>query len=186
MSTVCPHTHYQQCHIGEHRLSTADQVNYSSLQHNNHNYPHVSIAMVCTFKNEACLRKSFRYCSALPLQMQLGRHKCSSRRSVSKAAPHFGNLCVYEPSALRKKPSASSEETFQLSEEAFRFAQMHFGKKCSECGIIFFDTYHSTHTEAYCSLPDNRDYLFTCSSSLIGQPYFSSGQNKREKYVWML
>ena len=33
------------------------------------------------------------------------RHKCSSGRSISEAAPCYGNLCVYEPSALRKKPT---------------------------------------------------------------------------------
>ena len=31
-------------------------------------------------------------------------YKCSSGRSISKAALHSGNLCVYEPSTLRKKP----------------------------------------------------------------------------------
>ena len=44
--------------------------------------------------------------------MQLRRHKCSPGRFISEAAPRFGNLCVYEPSALQKKPSASSEESF--------------------------------------------------------------------------
>ena len=33
------------------------------------------------------------------------RHKHSSGRSISKAALHFGNLCVYKPSTLCKKPS---------------------------------------------------------------------------------
>jgi len=35
----------------------------------------------------------------------LCRYKQSSRRSVSEAVPHFTNLCVYEISALQKKPS---------------------------------------------------------------------------------
>ena len=34
-----------------------------------------------------------------------GRHKHSSGRSISKATLHFGNLCIYKPSTLRKKPS---------------------------------------------------------------------------------
>ena len=69
--------------------------------------------------NDARLRKPFRCCSAFRLLTRLGRHKRSSGRckrspgrSVSEAAPRFGNLCVFKPSALRKKPSASSEETF--------------------------------------------------------------------------
>jgi len=35
----------------------------------------------------------------------LCHYKHNSRRSISKAAPCFGNLCVHEPSALRRKPS---------------------------------------------------------------------------------
>ena len=34
-----------------------------------------------------------------------GRHKRCSGRSISKAVPHFRNLCVYKPNALRNKPS---------------------------------------------------------------------------------
>jgi len=34
-----------------------------------------------------------------------GRSKCKRGRYVSEAAPRFGNLCVYEPSALQKKLS---------------------------------------------------------------------------------
>ena len=41
----------------------------------------------------------------------LGLCQTSSGRSVSEAAPHYGNLCVYEHSTLWKKPSASLEET---------------------------------------------------------------------------
>jgi len=51
-----------------------------------------------------------------------GRSKHKRGRYVSEAAPRFGNLRVYEPSALRKKPSDFSEKTFQFSEEAFQFA----------------------------------------------------------------
>jgi len=93
--------------------------------------------MVCVFKNDVRLRKPFLCCSAFPLQTQLKRHKRRSGRSVSKAALRFGNLCVYEPSTLKKKPSASLEETLQFSEEAFWFvAEMcrskHISERCSK------------------------------------------------------
>ena len=65
---------------------------------------------VRVFKNDARLRKPFHCCSAFPLQTQLGRHKHHSGRSVSEAALRFGNLCVYEPSTLQKKPSADSRK----------------------------------------------------------------------------
>ena len=62
-----------------------------------------------------------------------GRPKCERRRSkrkrgryVNEAAQRFGNLCVYETSALRKKPSDSSEITSQFLEEAFRFLEEAF------------------------------------------------------------
>ena len=51
------------------------------------------------------------------------RYKCSSGRSISEAASRFRNLCVYEPSALRKKPL---EETFRFLEEAFQFVEEAF------------------------------------------------------------
>ena len=47
-------------------------------------------------------------------------------RYVSEAALRFENLCVYEPSALQKKPSDSSEKTFQFLEEAFRYSEEAF------------------------------------------------------------
>jgi len=31
--------------------------------------------------------------------------------TLTESSAFLGNLCVYEPSALRKKPSTSSEET---------------------------------------------------------------------------
>jgi len=61
-----------------------------------------------------------------------GRSKREHGRYVSEAAPRFGNLCVYEPSALRKKPSDYSEKTFRFSEEAFRFAAELCHKRISE------------------------------------------------------
>ena len=73
-----------------------------------------------------------------------GRHKCSSGRSVSEAALHFGNLHVYEPSSLWMKPSTSLEQTFQFSEEAFQFVallhcqHMYVRNNVLNVGIIFF------------------------------------------------
>ena len=67
-------------------------------------WPHVSRTTVRVFKNDARLRKPFRCCSAFPLLTWLGRRKRSPGRSVSEAALRFGNLCVFKPSALRKKP----------------------------------------------------------------------------------
>jgi len=46
-------------------------------------------------------------CGNPSVAVLLFRYKRSSGRSVSEAALHFGNLCVYEPSAFQK-PSASS------------------------------------------------------------------------------
>lgn len=48
---------------------------------------------------------------------------------------------------MQKKPSASMEETFQFSKEAFRFAPQLRCKRILEnalnVGIIFIDAYHS-------------------------------------------
>jgi len=63
---------------------------------------------------------------AVLLQTQLGRHKCSSGRSVSEAAQRFRNLCV--------RIQHSSKETLWFSEEAL--------EKRSEHWHHFFDTYH--------------------------------------------
>ena len=66
--------------------------------------------------------------SMTSVQCVLDQPVCSMLVYYSEAAARFGNLCVYEPSALRKKPSDSSkklrfsDEAFQFSEEAFRFA----------------------------------------------------------------
>jgi len=46
---------------------------------------------------------------------ECGRPKCERGRYVSEAAPRFGNLCVHEPSTLRKKPSTSSEKKLSNS-----------------------------------------------------------------------
>jgi len=62
-----------------------------------------------------------------------GRSKRDRRRYVSGAAACFGNLCVYEPSALRKKPSDSSKTTFWFSDEAFQFSEEVFRFASESC-----------------------------------------------------
>ena len=56
-----------------------------------------------------------------------GRSKREHGRYVSKAASHFGNLCVYEPSTLWKKPSDSSEK---LSDSQKKPSDFHFTHVC--------------------------------------------------------
>jgi len=48
-----------------------------------------------------CLHNHFHLC----YKWSSGRHKHSSERSISEAARRFGNLCVYKPCTLQKKPS---------------------------------------------------------------------------------
>ena len=111
---------------------------------------------VRVFKNDARLWKPFHCCSAFPLLTRLGRHKRSSGRrkrspgrSVSEAAPRFGNLCVFKPSALRKKPSASLEETFDSRKKPSNLqkkpsnlwrelCRKRISEKRSECQRHFF------------------------------------------------
>ena len=73
--------------------------------------------MMCVCRNH------FRYCAACFAITNVAPEDTNPApgKSISKAAPRFGNLYLYKPSALQKKPSASSEETFRFA-EAFRFA----------------------------------------------------------------
>ena len=90
------------------------------------------VATVRVFKIDAAIRKpvagpEFRdkHKRGRP-KRERGRSKRERGGYVSEAAPRFGNLCVYEPSALRKKPSNSSEKTFRIAEKAFRFSEEAF------------------------------------------------------------
>jgi len=47
----------------------------------------------------------FHYCVISHYKWSSRRHKSSSRRSISKTAQQFGNLCEYKHSAFFKKPS---------------------------------------------------------------------------------
>jgi len=115
-----------------------------------------------------CLWKPFHCCSAFPLKTRLGRHKhssgrhkCSSRRhkhssrgSVSEAALRFGNLLVYEPNALWKKPSTSSGKNLPILGRSLAICGRSlpicggsctantFRKNVPNVSVIFFDAYH--------------------------------------------
>ena len=89
-----------------------------SVSHYQKEWTQVGHSTVRVFKIDAAIWKPFRRWSGILRQTKMGRpkRKCRSPkrergRYVSEAAPRFGNLCVYEPSALRKKPSASLEKT---------------------------------------------------------------------------
>ena len=75
------------------------------------------LTTVRIFKVDAAIQKTSRCWSRFPRQTKRGRPRCKCgrpkhkhRRYISKAAPCFGILCVYKPSALRKKPSTSSKK----------------------------------------------------------------------------
>ena len=84
-----------------------------------------------------------------------GRHKRSSGRSVSEDAPRFGNLCVYEPRAprkkplrLRKKPYDSRKKPSDLWKKPSNLQRRHttnaFWKGVSNHSINFKDAYRIT------------------------------------------
>ena len=99
--------------------------------------------MTCVCGNYFC------YCAALLLQTQLQKTQTQLWKTcpVSKAAPCLRNVCVYEPTALWRKPSIYSVETFQFLEEAFRFAAQlcckHMFRKTFQCNvdITVFEVY---------------------------------------------
>ena len=63
-----------------------------------------------------------------------GRSKHERGRYLSEVAAHFGNLCVYEPSALRKKPSDSSKKTPILAWPNFCVVHLTTARwRCQEC-----------------------------------------------------
>ena len=70
----------------------------------------------------------------ISITVLLCRYKCSSRRSISEAALHFGYLCVYEPSTLQKKPSASLKKPSNLQCSC---AVNTFQKNVLNVGVIF-------------------------------------------------
>ena len=118
--------------------------------------------------------ETFPLLFCFPLQTQLGRHKCSSRRhkdnprrSVSEAAPCFGNLCVYEPSALREKPSILGRSLLICGTSC---AAKAFRKSVPNVGVIFFDAYCIMYTRQLMSPP-----LLCCATIL---PFLNSFLNE--------
>jgi len=83
-----------------------------------------------------------------------GRSKRECRRYVSKAALRFGNLCVYEPSALRKKPSDSQKKPsdFRKKPSSLRRSRAAntFRKGVPNHGINFKDAYRSSFIITMC------------------------------------
>jgi len=79
---------------------------------------YASLKLMPRFENPSVTGPEFREkCKRGRPKRERGRSKCEHGRYVSETASRFRNLCVYEPSTLRKK-------FFRFSEEAFRF----FGK----------------------------------------------------------
>ena len=91
-------------------------------------------------KNDVCLLKPFPlYCFFAVTKQSSGRHKRTSRRSLSEAALHFGNICAYKPSSLRKKPSNPWKKPSNLQCSCAANTRL---EKCSECRHHFLlDTY---------------------------------------------
>jgi len=72
-------------------------------------------------------------------KQSFGRHKSSSRRSLSEAALRFGNICVYKPSSLRRKPSNPWKKPSNLQCSCAAYTRL---EKCSKCRHHFLlDTY---------------------------------------------
>ena len=94
---------------------------------------YASLKLVPRFRNPSIAGPEFRdkrKCGRP--KRKCGRPKCKRRRYVSEAALHFGNLCVYELSAHRTKPSASWKN-FPVLEGSLLVCgrdttQTHFGK----------------------------------------------------------
>ena len=67
-----------------------------------------------------------RVCGNLSVAVLLCHYQRSSEGTNTAPAPRFRNLYVYEPSAVWKKPSMSSEEAFRFA--ALAAPLTHFGK----------------------------------------------------------
>ena len=76
---------------------------------------YASLKLMPRFGNPSVTGPEFRdKCKRGRPKHECRRPKRERERYVSKAALHFENLCVYDPSALRKKPSVSSEKNFPI------------------------------------------------------------------------
>ena len=145
-----------------------------------------------------------RVCRNLSVVVLLFRYKCSSEdtntapedkrssgRSVSKAALCFGNLCMYEPSALRKKLYDSQKKPSNCGRSlplcCRESLQSHFGKAFRIAASIL-KTYRTTNTgwlpflswqyTYWCHwLPAN--FVLQCSTN-NGTKYPSEGEERRQ------
>jgi len=84
-------------------------------------------------------------CKCRRPKRERGRLKREGGRYVSKATLHFGNLCVYDPSALWKKPSSFwkkiSDSRKKPSDLRRRRTANAFQKGVPNRGINFKDVY---------------------------------------------
>ena len=107
---------------------------------------YVSLKLMPRFENPSVAGPEFRD------KRKCGRPKCEHGRSkrehgryVSEAAPRFGNLCVYEPSALWKKLSDSRKKPSDFRMKPSGLRQSHaanaFRKGVPNHGINFKHAY---------------------------------------------
>ena len=101
-----------------------------------------------------------RVCGNLFVAVLLCHYKCRSEelrktqtqlwKFVSEAAPRFGNLCMYEPSALREKPYDSWKPSGLRRK--LHCMQTHFGN-VPNVGVIFWGHIHvrDAGTDPNCS-----------------------------------
>ena len=80
----------------------------------------------------------FHYCASSPLQTQLRRHKCNSRRYVSEAAPHFGT-CMCTNTVLFGRNLPILRRSLPIC--GIAVLHTHFGKMFQMLASFFFDTY---------------------------------------------
>ena len=117
---------------------------------------YASLKLMPQFENPSIAGPEFRdkHKRGRP-KCERGRSKCKRGRYVSEAAPRFGNLCVYEPSALQKKPSDSSEKISDSRKKPSNFRKKPSGLRRSRAanafrkgvptrGINFKDVYHTS------------------------------------------
>ena len=96
---------------------------------------YVSIRMMCIAETIS-ITLLIRICH---YKRRFGRHKCSSRRSISEAAPCFRNVYVREPSVLRKKQKKPSYSWKKPSDSQCSCATNAF-RKMFQMSASFFWT----------------------------------------------
>jgi len=93
-------------------------------------------------KNDARLRKPFLLLCFFVITNSAPEDTNAPRKIHKRSCTAFRKLMCIRTQCSWKKPSASSEETFRFSEEAFQFAHScpanAFQKNVSNVGVIFF------------------------------------------------